>query len=1349
MKPSSPWLASNIRAVFGVLTIVFAIAATSLFAQISSFDPSFDGELWGVRRQITPANGGRPAGVAFSGGTMFVADSENQTVLAYNSAGQLVTINNADWHTADPLSPVAGLIPHQLTAVTVRVNGADRDALLVSDAVSNRVAAFRSTGQYLFTLRLQRPIGTPALSLSIGQMAMSSGSRFNLTTATSSLTLTGSFAAAWAEQAMTGEIYSGALVYQQATAGFALAGAEFVATSTAVLTGTEGNPVAPAPQRFFGLTFDASGNLYALDAFTERLHVYGPDLSRLFTFGTPVADGTTAEFSEPWGLAFWPDATGGRLFVNDTYNNRISIYRPIDGADAGSVIDGLQLEGVIKNFVAAAPAIELFSIALEPSSGTIAVTDFAELSENAVPRVVVLQKPRLAAFNVQVLNAAGAAVGSVCTAAEYRIRFSLTVPAGVADVTGVTPQLSIGGVPAAVAPTGATFPTTITGGQVATYTYTVTAPAEAGDDLLAFAGATATNTTDIMFRSELISLSDCAGETDPSTITAVPSTPSQVSGWTPIFEGDSFAVTLIAQDDDGIKSIQYELSGANSTGDDPVTTTFDGVATDADLNVAFVEFGRTTLRYRVRDGNSIWSGWQTVELRTKPVLNRMTNENVAVEFRVGDPEGTGFSYSVTGLPAGVSFSAATGQFAGVISFDAVQPYSADPVVASGVYSVVVTETASGGATSSVAFTWTINHVNREPIITTPVPAGLSIQQGQDFSLKIDGYDPDGDPLIFTVVGRSPSGQELPQSVTIDPVTGLISGAFPFYAETSYALIVGLAECSALTPTPPCNQPSLPGTHLATLLGFDVAVLDANLSPDVVNPGPQLSAEGAVVTLPITASDAEGDDLTFAASGLPAGLSIDPGTGLISGTVTFDAAGPHAVTVAVDDHVNTPVRSVTFSWEVTGTNRPPAISIPDRDNWEGQTLNPGVSLAPFASDPDGTAVTFVSANGLPPGIVMTPGGALSGSLDYNAAGSYPVTIRVSDGTAFTDDTFTWTVFNVNRPPTLTPVNQFSREGDIVAYQLPAGDPDGDALIFSINGLPPGLTLNTTTGLISGTVPPNSTGTYAVNIGVADDVPSGSHSLLRKITWTITTNRPPAATADTATVMQGASVSIDVRSNDTDPDNDPLTIINVTAPTNGGLAVINVIGGTITFTATSPTFLGTSTFSYTIGDGLASATATVTVTITPSNAPPACTAAIGGEIWPPNHKRFYAAPIGGVTDPDGNPITITVTGIWQDEPIDSTGDGQFAPDGRIENGQAWIRAERNGLGNTARGNGRVYEILFSASDGQGGSCNGSVFWTVPHNQGQGSTAIDDGVRYDSTGSVAGARNTSQIHQKSPQP
>lgn len=206
------------------------------------------------------------------------------------------------------------------------------------------------------------------------------------------------------------------------------------------------------------------------------------------------------------------------------------------------------------------------------------------------------------------------------------------------------------------------------------------------------------------------------------------------------------------------------------------------------------------------------------------------------------------------------------------------------------------------------------------------------------------------------------------------------------------------------------------------------------------------------------------------------------------------------------------------------------------------------------------------------------------------------------------------------------------------------------------------------------------------------------------------------------------------------------------------VTGVIGGdtlnyTLSTPATTTSPVGTYDINVTVGTNPNYAVTAVKgiLTVTPvSNQAPFCGGAIGGEIWPPNHKRFYAAPITGVTDPEGQAVTIVITGIWQDEQIDSTGDGKFSPDGQgVGTNTAWVRAERNGHQNKATGNGRVYEILFTATDTKGASCNGSVLWTVPHDQGKGSTAIDSGVRYDSTGVIPGARDKSQIHQKSPTP
>jgi len=117
----------------------------------------------------------------------------------------------------------------------------------------------------------------------------------------------------------------------------------------------------------------------------------------------------------------------------------------------------------------------------------------------------------------------------------------------------------------------------------------------------------------------------------------------------------------------------------------------------------------------------------------------------------------------------------------------------------------------------------------------------------------------------------------------------------------------------------------------------------------------------------------------------------------------------------------------------------------------------------------------------------------------------------------------------------------------------------------------------------------------------------------------------------------------------------------------------------------------------------------------------------EIWPPNHK-YVDIEIMGVTDPDGDAVTITITGITQDEPLDAVGngDGKTSPDGTgVGTTIACVRAERQGTGN-----GRVYEISFTATDPVGAECSGSVTVCVPHDQGPEHECIDDGQNYDST-------------------
>jgi hypothetical protein len=117
-------------------------------------------------------------------------------------------------------------------------------------------------------------------------------------------------------------------------------------------------------------------------------------------------------------------------------------------------------------------------------------------------------------------------------------------------------------------------------------------------------------------------------------------------------------------------------------------------------------------------------------------------------------------------------------------------------------------------------------------------------------------------------------------------------------------------------------------------------------------------------------------------------------------------------------------------------------------------------------------------------------------------------------------------------------------------------------------------------------------------------------------------------------------------------------------------------------------------------------TFLVTVNPVNNPPDCTPATPSteRIWPPNKRRWPVSVL-GVTDPDGDPVTITIDRIFQDEERGRRQDAWI-----IGPNLAEVLAERDG-----HGDGRVYYIEFHADDGQGGICSGVVLvGIVPHDQ-----------------------------------
>ncbi|KPI22440.1 MULTISPECIES: M4 family metallopeptidase [unclassified Streptomyces] len=97
------------------------------------------------------------------------------------------------------------------------------------------------------------------------------------------------------------------------------------------------------------------------------------------------------------------------------------------------------------------------------------------------------------------------------------------------------------------------------------------------------------------------------------------------------------------------------------------------------------------------------------------------------------------------------------------------------------------------------------------------------------------------------------------------------------------------------------------------VGSHITVPSTGVS--VTNPGSQSATVGTAVSLQISASSTNSGSLTYAATGLPAGLSISSSTGLISGTPT--TAGSSSTTVTVTDSTGA-TATASFTWTVSST-----------------------------------------------------------------------------------------------------------------------------------------------------------------------------------------------------------------------------------------------------------------------------------------------------------------------------------------------------------------------------------------------------------------------------------------------
>jgi GH25 family lysozyme M1 (1,4-beta-N-acetylmuramidase) len=195
------------------------------------------------------------------------------------------------------------------------------------------------------------------------------------------------------------------------------------------------------------------------------------------------------------------------------------------------------------------------------------------------------------------------------------------------------------------------------------------------------------------------------------------------------------------------------------------------------------------------------------------------------------------------------------------------------------------------------------------------------------------------------------------------------------------------------------------TSAATVPGITGKTDVSNFSaanPDAALPAMQSNATSSAVSLGVRSLDvAAGQSLTWGATGLPPGTTIDPASGVISGTLP-PSSHTYPVTVTATDAASHP-QQLAFTWQVHG---PVTLVMLTHQ----LTMLAGSATNQLVLARDGLANCSLSftATGLPPGLSISPCGRITGWA--SRPGAYHSTISATDssGTVLSAITVPWTV-----------------------------------------------------------------------------------------------------------------------------------------------------------------------------------------------------------------------------------------------------------------------------------------------------------------------------------------------------
>ena len=415
---------------------------------------------------------------------------------------------------------------------------------------------------------------------------------------------------------------------------------------------------------------------------------------------------------------------------------------------------------------------------------------------------------------------------------------------------------------------------------------------------------------------------------------------------------------------------------------------------------------------------------------------------------------TPYTWSATGLPAGLSINSSTGQVTGT-------PTTAGPAT------VDVTLKDANAVTVSKSYNVTI--AAQLAITTASLPNG-AIGSAYSAALAGTGGAP---PYTWTASG-------LPPGVSINAQTGAVSGT-PTTAGS---------DTVSVTATDSAGAHATKAYPVSIVAGLVVAT----------NALPGGTVGGAYSGTLAGSGGSPPYAWSITSGSLPAGLTLDPATGAIAGTPT--AAGTSAFTVQVTDSAS---RTATASLSILIT---PPLAI-------AGALGPGVTGFAYTQTLTATGGTppytwSVVAGTLPPGLAVGASGGLTGTPTQT--GTFNFTVQVADG-AGAKKTQSFTI-NVSSGLSVTTPGLAGGALGAAYNEVVSAGGGSPPYTWSVaaGALPAGLTLSPQTGLISGK--PTAAGTFSFTIEVRDSTGATageafSISIASSLTITSTSPLAPGA------------------------------------------------------------------------------------------------------------------------------------------------------------------------------------------------------------------------------------------------